>query len=419
MHRLLSVYHTQKRAWTTSQLPLPTTYPPTYRLGNCCCSVPTQEMDPSGLLKREMLVCYELFEIADSSCRCHGEGPCHSSITLFRALLSASVNCFHGELELASAPETLLLIVDESGMAFLDRRLKRCIGWDCLSAAEKSGIIFSISFASVVFFLIYMHCLGKAAISRRERRSVRLPGGRRVSRRSFGPDGGVIAQLPVVWHWPGNQARVIYQPALFNVEGQNPPRAQPVAFAEHHSLSSPGTRHQQMPGGSMYAATQATLSPLPASPRPPEQPTWRQRLNRAMRLPVGRASTIASESVADVAEQAAHTDPADGTESHNRDLPEGRDDDSCEMRSNAATVHSDDFRTAVPTPRLQRRDDRDDSTEVASVRDQTTADELTNADVDQIERRDNEGKNGADELHKGFWIPSVSSFQLYEQGHHN
>ncbi|RDA83357.1 hypothetical protein CP532_3737 [Ophiocordyceps camponoti-leonardi (nom. inval.)] len=338
--------------------------------------------------------------------------------------LQGTVNCFHGEPEFASAPETGCTLLPIPDMAFLDRRSNRCTGWDCLSAAEKSGIIFSISFASVVFFLVYMHCLGKAAISRRERRSVRLPGGRRVPRRSFGPDGGVIAQLPVVWHWPGNQAQVIYQPALFNAEGQNPPRAQPVAFAEHYSLSSPGTWHQQMPGGSMYPATQATPRPLAASPRPPEQPTWRQRLNRAMRLPVGRASTIASESVAeprdsiDGAGQAAHTEPADGTQPQDRDFPEGRDDDSGEMRSNAATVHSDDFRTAVPTPRLQRRDDRDDSTEVASIRDQTTADELTNSDAGQIERRDNEG-NGADKLHEGFWIPSVSSFQLYEQGHHD
>ncbi|RDA95824.1 hypothetical protein CP533_5065 [Ophiocordyceps camponoti-saundersi (nom. inval.)] len=310
-------------------------------------------------------------------------------------------------------------------MAFLDRRLNRCIGWDCLSAAQKSGIIFSISFVSVVFFLIYMHCLGKAAISRRERRSVRLPGGRRVPRRSFAPDSGVIAQLPVVWQWPGNQAQVIYQPALFNVEGQNPPRAQPVAFAAHHSLSSPSTWHQQMPGGSMHPATQATLSSLPASPRPPEQPTWRQRLNRAMHLPVGRASTIASESVTgprdsvDVVEQAVGTGSANETQPHNEDLAEGRDDDSCEMRSNAATVHSDDFHTAIPTLQLQTRDDREDSTEDASVRHQTAAHVPAHIDGDQTDTCDDEGKNGADKLPSGFWIPSASSLQLYEQAHYD
>ncbi|RDA83358.1 hypothetical protein CP532_3737 [Ophiocordyceps camponoti-leonardi (nom. inval.)] len=32
-------------------------------------------------------------EIADSSCRCHGEGPCHFSITLFHAPLSVWQFC--------------------------------------------------------------------------------------------------------------------------------------------------------------------------------------------------------------------------------------------------------------------------------------------------------------------------------------
>ncbi|PFH61345.1 hypothetical protein XA68_17594 [Ophiocordyceps unilateralis] len=315
-------------------------------------------------------------------------------------------------------------------MAFLNRRLSRCVGWSCLSSAQRSGIIFSIAFFSVVFFLVYMHCLGKAAISRRERRSVRLPGGRRVPRQSLGTHGGVIAQLPVVWLWPGNQAHVVYQPALFNVEGHHGPRAQPVPYPEHYTLSSPGIWNHQVPGCNLRPATQPMPNPL----RPLEQPTWRQRLNRVMRFPVGRASTIASESAAGTpgprdSMEITGLPPAaaNGTQPDDQVPRQGRGNDSPEasesrsIQTNVATVHSDDFRVDEPAPRTtlrhERHDARDDSVEVTSVRDQAAVDTSAPLHDKRAERRD-EVKQGAEKLQERFWIPSVSSFRPYE-GHHD
>ncbi|KAF4505380.1 hypothetical protein G6O67_007337 [Ophiocordyceps sinensis] len=82
-------------------------------------------------------------------------------------------------------------------MTPVTHRFRRCIGWSCLSEAQKTGIIVSIAVVSIILFLLYMHCLGKAAISRRERASVRLPGGRQVPRPRDQPQGVVVAQLPV------------------------------------------------------------------------------------------------------------------------------------------------------------------------------------------------------------------------------
>ncbi|PHH77675.1 hypothetical protein CDD80_327 [Ophiocordyceps camponoti-rufipedis] len=316
------------------------------------------------------------------------------------------------------------------GLAFLDRRLSRCSGWNCLSSAQKSGIIFSIAFVSVVLFLFYMHCLGKAAISRRERRSVRLPGGRRVPRQNLGPHGSIIAQLPVVWRWPGNRTEVVYQPALFDVEGRPGPRAHPVAFSDHHqySVSSPGI-WQQRHGGNAHPAIRPMPSQLPASPRLPNQPTWRQRLSRAMRLPVGRASTIASDSVAGGSATRESLNMAclapaatDKAQSDDR-LPQngrGCDDtpEASETRSiqtNVATVHSDDFHMVEPTPRPTQRHDtiREHSVEIAEVRDLAATGEPAGFNDDLEDGRHEKVRGTAEKLQERFWIPSVSSFHPY------
>ncbi|PHH91380.1 hypothetical protein CDD83_688 [Cordyceps sp. RAO-2017] len=301
----------------------------------------------------------------------------------------------------------------------LGRRLEGCVGWNCLTVAQKSGIIFSIATVSVVIFLVYMHCLGRAAISRRERTSVRLPGGRRVARHRHQPRDVALAQLPVAQHLPGYPSHVMYQPALFSFDGTHylgsqplgvagpyPPAPLAAAVATAHPIlpSMPQQERQQgtqghrqedgqeqaPPGTARTAvfdepALQATPSPSPTPPPRPEQPNWRQQLGRACRLPVGRASTISS--LSDAAAAPSGVSPGDGMDrneavdrSSRRPSPpacDGQEQDiagdpasgscaggeagihggteSCSVQTNLATVHSDDFQMTDPTQRIAPR----------------------------------------------------------------
>ncbi|KND95081.1 hypothetical protein TOPH_00488 [Tolypocladium ophioglossoides CBS 100239] len=327
------------------------------------------------------------------------------------------------------------------------RELGRCFGWHCLTAAEKSGIILSIVVVSGVLLLAYMYYLGRATISRRERTSVRLPGGRRVEHGRGQPSNTAIAPLPVVQQWPGYPAQVFYQPAVFSVDEAHRARAQPCVGRYHRHTppaimyplppiqhyATPTTQHtpkvpiQQQYGGHREASlpriarsesnmqtSQAAPSSPPASGGRPRQPTLLQRLGRALRLPVGRASTIASTSVPGTPrrtvsresanrrwttrrdeEMAATTDgDADnGERGRQRQPPRGRrgsvaaeEDETRSLQTNVATVHSDDFRIVNPPSLL----------------------------LQQLEADGDNDANMA-ELCASHWIPSESSVQMEER----
>lgn len=294
------------------------------------------------------------------------------------------------------------------------RGLGRCPGWHCLTAAEKSGIILSIVVVSGVLLLAYMYYLGRATISRRESTSVRLPGGRRVEPCRVQPPNTAIAPLPVVQQWPGYPAQVFYQPAVFSVDEAHRARAQPYIRPYHqytppaiiyplppiqrypmpttqHSPTAPiqrqcGHREASLPGAarseSNMQASQASPSSPPGSLRRPRQPTLLQRLGRALRMPVGRASTIASTSVPgtprrtvsrdspsrrrtarrDAATVGTDGEAGSGEEGRHRQTSRGRggyvaaeEDETRSLQTNVATVHSDDFQIVNPPSPLLRQ----------------------------------------------------------------
>ncbi|KAM4054736.1 hypothetical protein HRG_005559 [Hirsutella rhossiliensis] len=287
-------------------------------------------------------------------------------------------------------------------MTLVAHRFRRCVGWNCLTEAQKTGIIVSIAVVAVAFFLAYMHCLGKAAISRRERASVRLPGGRRVPHPQGQLQSVVVAQLPVAQQWPGGPAMIAYQPALFTVQGAHHAMAQPVMVAGSYPRPPlatmnpvPPTRQQHdhqedfLPdatraGDGPEPAPQAAPDSPPSSLRRHRQPTWRQILSRALRLPVGRASTIESVSapgtpsrieshegmhsarpLEEAGRERVSVPPIASGENRGYQTPPlrtsgGSDEaagetDSSSLRTNVAVVHSDDFQMVDPSSRITQQ----------------------------------------------------------------
>lgn len=248
-----------------------------------------------------------------------------------------------------------------------------------------------------------MHCLGKAAISRRERASVRLPCGRQVPRPRDQPQGVVVAQLPVVQQWPGGPAVVTYHPALFTVEGPHRATAQPLRVAESYPRPSLAAMHAVSPvqqqhgcqeassrvatraGDATQPAPQAAPDSPPPSIRRQGQPSWRQAVSRTLRLPVGRASTIDSSSapgtprhvhspegvhrgrlreetgregvpvpsLVDKEQGNGGCQPPPLRTSGENDGDAGQTDTSS-LQTNVAVVHSDDFETVDPHSRLAK-----------------------------------------------------------------
>lgn len=290
-------------------------------------------------------------------------------------------------------------------MTFASHKFRRCIGWSCLTEAQKTGIIVSITVVAVASFLAYMHCLGKAAIARRERASVRLPGGRRAPRARGQRQNTVIAQLPVAHQRPGGPAYVSYQPALFTIHGSHCTTAQPI-FAAGPRPCPPPTRscpappnqphcgHEEAsaPNG-MCAGSTTQPAPQPAPQSAPDPPTpsfrrprqrgWLQTTSQALRLPVGRASTIDSESApgtprrvgspetvnrrrpagqAGVGTELASHGEQDSRSRQSPPAPTGRggadateESETSSLQTNVAVVHSDDFQMGDLPSRLAPR----------------------------------------------------------------
>lgn len=187
----------------------------------------------------------------------------------------------------------------------------KCLGWDCLTPSEQAGIITSATVILIVLLFAYMYYLGRITTAHQE---IVLRRQRRRRRRSFALAPTVsLVQLPPVPRFPSQQ--VSYQPVLY-----------------HHPLAPVALPHLQGPSGVMpqqqipvylpvqpttYVQTQPVFQPTtrqnepvrpiqrsgscPASMSsgglPPRHPSWRQRLRRAFGLPLGRASTVGSESV--------------------------------------------------------------------------------------------------------------------------
>ena len=281
--------------------------------------------------------------------------------------------------------DCLVQTVTRQGMA-LTRRFSNCGGWNCLTAPEHFGIIFSIVVVSVVLLLAYTYYLGRRSISHRDRSSVRLPGGRRAQPRRDLPPNIVLGELPITQQWPGYPARVIYQPVVYNVTPNQAPYAQPYimggtsfqgmqpshmvgwSISEPHQPGVPSLFHQPPSQIPPNIRQEPVRNVEPVGELTPRQPSWRQRLSRLFRMPVGRASTIASSSapntptlnarlsssytrpIESVGENEGRARTASSTNRHGKGSQNSPQADETEsLRTDAATVHSDDFRAPPPS----------------------------------------------------------------------
>lgn len=197
----------------------------------------------------------------------------------------------------------------------LAREPDNCTGWNCLTQAEQFGIILSIVVISIILILAYMYYLGKLTQAHRE--LVLATRHRRHRRRTprTGPPLGIPGnQQLAIQTLPNYPPGFMCQPMICTPAGTSIPQPQPFLVPGYYPQpppvpirysipqQHPPTVHQPLNSFPARAPTgdfnNRNAQSDPSSPRdlPPRQPSWRQRLARAVGLPVGRASTISSSS---------------------------------------------------------------------------------------------------------------------------
>ncbi|KAL6868047.1 hypothetical protein J3F83DRAFT_89744 [Trichoderma novae-zelandiae] len=270
------------------------------------------------------------------------------------------------------------------------RRSNSCLGWHCLSSVTHFGIIFSIVVTVLILSVVWMYCLGRARIFRKQTEPQNVPNRQRTNQHHHHPETiarpvppPIVQQVPVfnyavpqqtlMYFFPGPQFPTTLPPGVMNAHVQLPAppifRPQEAPYPPH-----PGGMASGLPKAHEYHQAEEP----PDNVYPSRQPTWWQRFYRAFTLPVGDASTVASSSSPEPSErsQAADFDAKPPTASPHTDgghkvrvenqgerkdleLPINDRDDTSSMlcnldtssdslssiRSDAATVHSDDFET--------------------------------------------------------------------------
>lgn len=274
------------------------------------------------------------------------------------------------------------------------RRRSSCVGWYCLTDAEQFGIVFSSAVVFLVLLIAYAYYTGRGIIRRRSRQLVHLPGGRTAPRRSaimmHRPTFPIELRQPPRY-MPYQNPSMMPQPLCWYATPQPSPyayshaaRLVPGISQTIHGLQSP-VISQAAPGGLAaypYAAVNATGGERGSVSMPrhegvpfqenmyhkPEYTGWRYRLARLIGMAVGRASTITSSSEADDARigssqshrressrQTTHRSPGmrhparsqsqvpQSRQPVRRELDTNDGESTCSSRTDAATVHSDDF----------------------------------------------------------------------------
>lgn len=214
--------------------------------------------------------------------------------------------------------------------------MARCVGWHCLTTAQKFGIIFSVVVVAIVLAIAWMYYLGRVASSRMHRNFMTLPGGRRTRKNPNLPPTISLGELPIAQSWPGQPPQIIYQPVIYNIDPLYETRAQPYSMAGPCQVVKPPpvayvpgqpyvtcphtSRHdvwpeaipaphqirqdvwpqlvaqtyQRQPRPQPRHRSASSPCPMPRDQDNSRRSSWSQTLNRAFGLPMGRASTIAS-----------------------------------------------------------------------------------------------------------------------------
>ncbi|KAL7946198.1 hypothetical protein V8C42DRAFT_319849 [Trichoderma barbatum] len=270
------------------------------------------------------------------------------------------------------------------------RRSDSCLGWHCLTSAKQFGIIFSIVVIFIILSIVWMYCMGRARILRKQTKPHNVPRRQRIRQHhrnlssNARPVSSMVQQIPVLQYGVTQQAPVYF------FSGPQVLAAQPLGVMNvHMPLHVPlpatmlQTQEAQQPKPSDDVASESSKAQehrqRQAQPLDNESvshhPTWWQRFYRAFNLPVGAASTVASSPSPEPSElpqaknananhsashprfesRAVQIDDLEETESLERTAKEqdeassvlcNRDtssDSAQSIRSDVATVRSDDY----------------------------------------------------------------------------
>lgn len=267
------------------------------------------------------------------------------------------------------------------------RRSDTCLGWHCLNSATRFGIIFSIVVAVIILSIVWMYCAGRARIFRMKSKTNHASEVQRERRYQFTRK---CTARSTPYSVPQNFVFANGMPQNFPVYYLPAPQvlpAQPFGVINAHNAQVHTMAPTGLPQGTQYPTYPGVTAPeLPKtkdsrreSSRAPDEcpsshPTWWQRFYRAFNLPAGAASTIASSpspspepeqrAIIRIDHSATNRRLGNTTPQFDNHIDNGifettateRDDTSsmlCNLdasngskesiRSDAATVHSDDF----------------------------------------------------------------------------
>lgn len=252
------------------------------------------------------------------------------------------------------------------------RQTGRCLGWHCLTIAQKFGVIFSSTIVGIVLLVAWMYYLGTVTASHRQRNAITLPGGRQMRQDPSLPANVALGQLPIAHQRPAHPTHIFYQPVVYSLDQQQIAHAHPYLvtgpYSQAASMAYPQPAPFPMPG-----SIQAPMIPPALPNREPSRPassqsrlsqedhlqpqklTLQQRINQRFRLPslkalhmsrlseatemthhtCDRRDSAKKDRVRDQKTRSSQGAPSAGSPQSGQESPS--------LESNAATVHSDDY----------------------------------------------------------------------------
>lgn len=186
------------------------------------------------------------------------------------------------------------------------RRSDSCLGWHCLSSATHFGIIFSIVVVVIVLSIVWMYYMGRARIMGNQTKPHNVPRRQRNRQLHHNTNGPTRPVSHLVQPTPVLQCGVAQQTPIYFFS--RPPQvftARPLGvmnaplYLPAPIVRPPEAPRPQPPGDvaseppKAEESQQEKVQPS-GNESPMRNPTWWQRLYRAFTLPVGMASTVAS-----------------------------------------------------------------------------------------------------------------------------
>ncbi|PTD10473.1 hypothetical protein FCULG_00008410 [Fusarium culmorum] len=180
-----------------------------------------------------------------------------------------------------------------ASLSTIHARSKKCYSWNCLTPSEQASVITSVVVTAMILLFVYMYYLGRITMAHQEAATRRQRRHRERRRTHTQLHPVSLVQLPIVPHYPSenvSQATRIMIP-------QHPIPAvtplDPTTYASFPAtyVNSPGSHPQP------NRRPNPILSSAPSGRSSREHYEWWQRMRRVFGIPLGRASTINSDSM--------------------------------------------------------------------------------------------------------------------------